>query len=71
MKKIYVTVAEFRRGGGSLSKGRELYYHDGDEAGIYQSVKDYDTLNVKDFGIDFIMTEHQAYVQIDCTPIYK
>ncbi len=70
MKKIFVTVAEFRRGGGALVKGRNIHYADGDEAWIYVDVKDYNNINVEYIGVNFPMHEDRAYVQINCTPHY-
>lgn len=70
MKKIFVTVAEFRRGGGSLVKGREIYFSDQSEAGLFENVLDRTNIIVRDFGVSFEMNEISAFVQIPCTPHY-
>lgn len=71
MKKILVTVREFRQGGGYLIKGRELFFYDGDEAGLYESTNSYDSVNADFMGCNISYLSTGIYVQIQCTPIYQ
>lgn len=70
MKKIFVTVTEFRRGGGLLKKGREIFDDIGEEEGIYETTYGTEKIICYCGGIATELHQEDAYVRINCTPHY-
>lgn len=70
MKKIFVTVKEFRENGGELKEGRKIFMDNiGNKAAglfMYNHKELRDVIVVDGFNLP---TSH-VYVQIDCTPHY-
>jgi hypothetical protein len=77
MKKIFVTVAEFLENGGILKSEVQLYKKN--HAKTYPETLGWyvdrathdDMIMIGNIGKTFPYYSNQAFIEIDCTPIYK